>query len=182
MAGGPDPAGVGFAVIAFRMWWQSGLVPPHSDFETEPATPYPPAAAWARRAIVLAAVMAAFGLAWVSEASVSAWRWPLVAVVLGATIVSAPIFVLLGGLAVVLFYADGVTIMSVPAQTLQIVSQPTLPTIPLFTLAGTLLASGERRNGWSGCSARWRAGCRAARPSPPCSPAPSSRRSPERRG
>ena len=94
-------------------------------------------------------VLVAFSLAWVPEASVAAWRWPLVAVIIGATILGAPIFVLLGGLAVVLFYADAGTMMSVrsavgavPRATLQIASQETLPTIPLFTLAGTLLARG----------------------------------------
>ncbi|MBE3098658.1 MAG: TRAP transporter large permease subunit [Planctomycetes bacterium] len=133
---------IGFAVIAIRLWWQSGMVPPHTEFETEPPTPYPPAAAWTRRAIVLALVVAAFSLGWLPEASVSAWRWPLVAVVIGATVLGAPIFVLLGGVALVLFHADAVTVMAVPTQTIQIVAQPTLPTLPLFTLAGTLLARG----------------------------------------
>jgi len=133
---------IGFALIAIRMWWQSGLRPPHQEFETEAATPYPPAIAWTRRAVVLALVLAASGLAWVPEASVVAWRWPLVALILVATVLGAPIFVLLGGLALALFYADGVTLMAVPGATLQIASQTVLPTIPLFTLAGTLLATG----------------------------------------
>jgi tripartite ATP-independent transporter DctM subunit len=140
---------IGFALIAIRMWWQSGLKPPRQEFETEAATPYRPAVAWTRRAIVLAAVLAAFSLGSVPEASVAAWRWPLVAVTIGATVLGAPIFVLLGGLAVVLFYADAGAMMSVrsavgavPNATLQITSQDTLPTIPLFTLAGTLLARG----------------------------------------
>jgi tripartite ATP-independent transporter DctM subunit len=140
---------IGFALIAVRMWWQSGLKPPRQEFETEAATPYRPAVAWTRRAIVLAAVLAAFSLGSVPEASVAAWRWPLVAVIIGATVLGAPIFVLLGGLAVVLFYADAGAMMSVrsavgavPNATLQITSQDTLPTIPLFTLAGTLLARG----------------------------------------
>ena len=54
---------IGFALIAIRMWWQSGLLPPRHEFETEAATPYPPAVAWTRRAIVLAVVLAAFSLA-----------------------------------------------------------------------------------------------------------------------
>lgn len=133
---------IGFAVIAIRLWWQSGQAPLRHEFETAEPAPFPPGVAWGRRLLVLAVVASALALAWVPESSVGAWRWPLVAIVLAATVMGAPIFVLLGGLAVVLFYADAVTIMSVPAQTLQIVSQPTLPTIPLFTLAGTLLARG----------------------------------------
>jgi C4-dicarboxylate transporter DctM subunit len=133
---------IGFALIAVRMWWQSGLLPPHQEFESEAETPYPPAIAWKRRAIALAIVLAAFSLTWVPEVSVAAWRWPLVAVIIAATVLGAPIFVLLGGLAVVLFYSDAVTVMAVPSATLQVASQDTLPTIPLFTLAGTLLARG----------------------------------------
>jgi tripartite ATP-independent transporter DctM subunit len=139
---------IGFALIAIRAWWQSGLKPPRRELEPE-AVPYGPAAAWARRATVLAAVLAAFSLGSVPEASVAAWRWPLVAVILGAAVLGAPIFVLLGGLAVVLFYAEAGPMMSVqsavgaaPSATLQVTSQDTLPTLPLFTLAGTLLARG----------------------------------------
>ena len=140
---------MGFGAIAVRMWWQAGWLPVRQEFENEAPTSYSPAVAWSRRAIVLAVVLAAFSLALVPEASVAAWRWPLVAVVIAATILGAPIFVLLGGLAVVLFYADAGAmtpvrdaVMSAPNATLQIAGQDTLPTIPLFTLAGTLLASG----------------------------------------
>ena len=139
---------VGFALIAIRTWWQSGQTPPRRELEPE-AAPYGPAVAWTRRAIVLAAVLAAFSLGSVPDASVAAWRWPLVAAIIGAAVLGAPIFVLLGGLAVVLFYAEAGPMMSVrsavgavPSATLQITSQDTLPTLPLFTLAGTLLARG----------------------------------------
>jgi tripartite ATP-independent transporter DctM subunit len=139
---------VGFALIAIRTWWQSGQKPPRRELEPE-AAPYGPAIAWTRRAIVLAAVLAAFSLGSVPDASVVAWRWPLVAAIIGAAVLGAPIFVLLGGLAVVLFFAEAGPMMSVrsavgavPSATLQITSQDTLPTLPLFTLAGTLLARG----------------------------------------
>jgi tripartite ATP-independent transporter DctM subunit len=139
---------IGFALIAIRTWWQSGLKPPRRELEPE-ASPYGPAVAWTRRAIVLAVVLAAFSLGSVPDASVAAWRWPLVAAIIGAAVLGAPIFVLLGGLAVVLFYAEAGPMMSVrsavgavPSATLQITSQDTLPTLPLFTLAGTLLARG----------------------------------------
>jgi tripartite ATP-independent transporter DctM subunit len=139
---------VGFALIAIRTWWQSGQKPPRRELDPE-AAPYGPAVAWTRRSIVLAVVLAAFSLGLVPDASVAAWRWPLVAAIIGASVLGAPIFVLLGGLAVVLFYADAGPMMSVqsavgavPSATLQITSQDTLPTLPLFTLAGTLLARG----------------------------------------
>jgi C4-dicarboxylate transporter, DctM subunit len=66
---------IGFVLIAIRMWWQAGLLPPHNEFKSDPATAYSPAVAWTRRALVLAVVLAAFSLAWVPEASVAAWRW-----------------------------------------------------------------------------------------------------------
>ncbi|MCH7819972.1 MAG: TRAP transporter large permease subunit [Candidatus Marinimicrobia bacterium] len=52
----------------------------------------------------------------------------------------APIFVGLGGAALLLFWSDFVPIASIPAESYRIVVSPTLPTIPLFTLAGYILA------------------------------------------
>tara|TARA_Y100000996_G_scaffold88381_1_gene61874 strand:+ start:338 stop:2152 length:1815 start_codon:yes stop_codon:yes gene_type:complete len=52
----------------------------------------------------------------------------------------APIFVGLGGLAVLMFWLDYTPISAIPAEAYRIVVSPTLPTIPLFTLAGYLLA------------------------------------------
>ena len=52
----------------------------------------------------------------------------------------APIFVGLGGLAVLMFWLDYTPISAIPVEAYRIVVSPTLPTIPLFTLAGYLLA------------------------------------------
>ena len=52
----------------------------------------------------------------------------------------APIFVGLGGIAILMFWFDYVPISAIPAETYRIVVSPTLPTIPLFTMAGYLLA------------------------------------------
>lgn len=54
----------------------------------------------------------------------------------------APIFVGLGGLAVLLFWFHSVPTAAVPAEMYRIVVSPILPTIPLFTLAGYILAEG----------------------------------------
>ncbi|MFQ6616423.1 MAG: TRAP transporter large permease subunit [Fidelibacterota bacterium] len=62
---------------------------------------------------------------------------------LGAALVlGAPIFVGLGGLAVFLFWYHSVPTAAVPAEMYRIVVSPILPTIPLFTLAGYILAEG----------------------------------------
>ncbi len=58
----------------------------------------------------------------------------------------APIFVGLGGAAVLFFWGDFTPISAIPAEMYRIVVSPTLPTIPLFTLAGYILAeSGASR-------------------------------------
>tara|TARA_B100001964_G_scaffold76167_1_gene86368 strand:- start:55 stop:1869 length:1815 start_codon:yes stop_codon:yes gene_type:complete len=51
-----------------------------------------------------------------------------------------PIFLALGGLSVLYFWIDYTPIASIAAETYRIVVSPTLPTIPLFTLAGYILA------------------------------------------
>ena len=55
----------------------------------------------------------------------------------------APIFVGLGGLAVLMFWSEYTPISAIPAEAYRIVVSPTLPTIPLFTLAGYLLAESK---------------------------------------
>ena len=67
---------------------------------------------------------------------------PIVGLVLVATLLGGPIFAALGGLAVLLFLAEGVPAAAVPAETYRLVVSPTLPAIPLFTLAGFILAQG----------------------------------------
>ena len=52
----------------------------------------------------------------------------------------APLFIGLGGLAVLFFWNDAVPIAAIPVEMYRIVVSPTLPTIPLFTLAGYILA------------------------------------------
>lgn len=66
----------------------------------------------------------------------------LVVLLLGA-IAGAPLFVLLGGAAVWLFLTDGVPITAVPIESYRLAVHPTLPSIPLFTLTGFLLAESK---------------------------------------
>ena len=66
----------------------------------------------------------------------------LVVLLLGA-ITGAPLFVLLGGAAVWLFLTDGVPIAAVPIESYRLAVHPTLPSIPLFTLTGFLLAESK---------------------------------------
>ena len=52
----------------------------------------------------------------------------------------APIFAVLGGLALALFWQDGLPLASVALSHYQITVNPSLPALPLFTLAGLILA------------------------------------------
>jgi tripartite ATP-independent transporter DctM subunit len=65
---------------------------------------------------------------------------PLIAVVLLATLAGAPVFVAMGGVALLLFFKDGVPISAVSAEVYRLVASPTLPAIPLLTGCGYILA------------------------------------------
>lgn len=54
-----------------------------------------------------------------------------------------PIFLGLGGMAALLFWFDWTPLSAISAETYRIVVSPTLPTIPLFTIAGFLLAESK---------------------------------------
>ena len=57
-----------------------------------------------------------------------------------ATVLGAPVFTTLGGAALILFWGDGSPIASIPLDHYRLVTNPSLPAIPLFTLAGYFLA------------------------------------------
>jgi tripartite ATP-independent transporter DctM subunit len=61
---------------------------------------------------------------------------------LAATALGAPVFATLGGAALILFWGAGLPIASIPLDHYRLVINPSLPTIPLFTLAGYFLAEG----------------------------------------
>src|SRR5207249_2615277 len=69
--------------------------------------------------------------------------WPGMVLVIGATALGAPLFIALGGAAVLLFLAGGVPMAAVPVETYRLTVSPTLPAIPLFTLTGFLLSEGN---------------------------------------
>jgi len=114
---------VAFALIAIRLWWQSG----HT---------------WKGR-LVAAALAAAFVLIGLfppvnPEYLVVAG----VCVVLIGLALGAPIYAGLGGAALVLFWGEYSPIASLALDHYRLVVNPSLAAIPLFTLAGYLLAEG----------------------------------------
>lgn len=119
---------IGFGLIALRLVWHSSQ---H----------------WIGRLLTLclAGAIVLFG-AWSPIAPEKLLVPALVALVL-ATLLGAPIFTGIGGAALILFWADGSPIAAIPLKHYSLVTNPSLPTIPLFTLAGYFLAE-------SGASAR----------------------------
>jgi C4-dicarboxylate transporter, DctM subunit len=118
---------VGFAFMALRFVWAAG-----GDGRWR----------WALRAAALALVGAAFA---VGHATASGSLSTLLAVVaLLAFLVGAPVFVLMSGLAVALFFREmgpeGAA--TVPTAVFGLVSYASLPAIPLLTAAGYVLAEG----------------------------------------
>jgi len=67
---------------------------------------------------------------------------PALLTLLLAVILGAPIFALLGGAALILFWGQDLPIASISLTHYSMVTNPTLPTVPLFTLAGYFLAEG----------------------------------------
>ncbi len=99
---------------------------------------------WKGRACALAASLAAAALVLVPVGSRSPVVWLGAVLLLAAVALGAPIYTVLGGMAMLLFYGQPLPtpISAVPLETFQLVASPTLPAIPLFTLAGYLLAEG----------------------------------------
>jgi tripartite ATP-independent transporter DctM subunit len=73
--------------------------------------------------------------------------WPSLLALLAAAVMGAPIFVVIGGAALLLFMGEDVPVAAVPVETYRIVVSAAIPAIPLFTLTGYLLSetrAGER--------------------------------------
>ncbi len=115
------PLPVGFALIALRLAWH--------------AAPSPGGKAVA--AALAVAVAVALRLGPIDAATALAPALVALAVV---TVLGAPIFVTIGGAALFLLLAQGVPAASVAVNHYSLVVNPSLPAIPMFTLAGYLLA------------------------------------------
>lgn len=113
-----------FAVIALRLVWRA-----HPRW-------------WGR---LLAAAGLALGLLLGQAPQLldGAPVWPGLALLVLAAALGSPIFAVLGGAALLLFMVDGIPPAAVPVETYRLAVMPTLPAIPLFTLAGFLFAEGD---------------------------------------
>jgi len=115
---------VAFALIAVRLAWLGSKSP------------------WGR-AIAFLGLGIGFGIGFRPLAVVGSSAWPWIGVIIGATILGAPIFVMIGGAALVLFLADGIGPVNSIIDAHEQLTFSGIPAIPLFTLAGFLLAEGK---------------------------------------
>lgn len=95
--------------------------------------------AWGQLAAGLLCPLAGLLLAWQFDGS-ALTIWPGLLLLLAALLAGAPIFSALGGLALLLFWQDGMPLASVALSHYQITVNPSLPALPLFTLAGLVFA------------------------------------------
>jgi tripartite ATP-independent transporter DctM subunit len=86
------------------------------------------------------AIPAVFGLA----PALPGWGllMPALAIILIATALGLPIFAALGGAALLLFWCEGIGAAAVSEEAYRLSASEALPVIPLYTLAGYLLAEG----------------------------------------
>lgn len=114
---------LGFGLIALRLLWHS-------------------ADKWAGRAISALIAFALWAVVqWVSPEP-STMVLPAMLLLLAATVFGAPIFVTIGGAALILLWGEAIPIEMMPIRHYQQVTNASLPAIPMFTLAGYFLAEG----------------------------------------
>ncbi|MCU0784254.1 MAG: TRAP transporter large permease subunit, partial [Verrucomicrobia bacterium] len=114
---------LGFGVIALRLLWHA-------------------ADSWRGR---LVALLLAGSMVWIGfhpPLAQAKLVVPGLVALLAAVVFGAPIFVMLGGAALILFWGEGTPIASISLTHYSMVTNPTLATVPLFTLAGYFLAEG----------------------------------------
>ena len=112
---------LGFALITWRLLGRS-------------------AAGWRGKLLAYAVTAGLVLLAWKTPVAAEKLVWPLLGVLLAATVLGAPVFVTIGAATMILYWGDDVTILSVSISQYKLVTDAMLPTIPLFTLAGYFLA------------------------------------------
>jgi len=114
----------GFGVVACRLLWHAS-------------------ARWRGRGLALGVGLVATGLALWAPGAPERWLVPALVALAVATFLGAPIFTALGGAALILFWAHGEPIQSVPLKHYSLTTNDLLPSIPIFTLAGFFMAFTE---------------------------------------
>ncbi|MBI3400870.1 MAG: TRAP transporter large permease subunit [Acidobacteria bacterium] len=136
-----------FTAIALRIVWRVGRISGHggSPVEAELAPPRGPTKVgpFVDRALASIGLLAGILFLRVPSILEAHSLWPGFVIVVVAAIVGTPLFAILGGTAALLFMHEGTTPATILIETYSLSVSPTLPAIPLFTLAGFLLAEGR---------------------------------------
>lgn len=111
----------GFGLIAGRLVWHA-------------------AGAWKGRLLTLLLTAGILALGVFCPVPPEKLTVPALLALLFTTILGAPVFTGIGGAALILFWADHSAIAAIALKHYSLVTHPSLPTIPLFTLAGYFLA------------------------------------------
>ncbi len=115
---------ISFALVTGRVIWRAGST-------------------WRGRLLAASGLVAA-AVIWRSPGLLEGQDvWPGMFVIVAAGALGMPIFAILGGAAVLLFLSEGATPVLILINSYTLAVSPTLPAIPLFTLAGFLLAEGR---------------------------------------
>lgn len=147
---------IAFGLIALRLVWRAGRAADddpaagavvRADHDHRPAAGAirgdDPRSLWVDRALASIGIIAGALLVWRPALLEGTPLWPALLLVLVSAVAGAPLFAILGGTAALLFMRDGVTPATILIETYSLSVSPTLPAIPLFTLAGFLLAEGR---------------------------------------
>ena len=96
------------------------------------------------RAVATLGIPAAWAIGFPLAPHAAAILWPGIGALIAAAALGAPMFVALGGAALLLFLAapDGGVAASIPVEAFRLIVSPAIPTLPLFALTGFLLAEG----------------------------------------
>ncbi len=95
-----------------------------------------------RLMVTLGAIGAAVGFLFVPE---RAWEFLIIPAIIALVLFAfggMPLFAVLGGVSITLLHSASIPLAALAAETYRILTQPVLPSIPLFALAGSILASG----------------------------------------
>ena len=121
------------------MWWLQLVMPIGFAILGVKLSAQGAGTGWRHRILALIWPLAGLGLAawWDGEVLV---LWPCLAFLVAALLCGAPIFAVLGGLALAFFWSEGLPLASIALSQYQMTVNPSLPALPLFTLAGLLFA------------------------------------------
>ena len=116
---------IGYAAIAIRLAWVKG----RTLLQT--------------LAILAPAAVVLWGLSQMEWELAEFMVGPLMAILIASAFLGAPIYVVLGGAALVLFWGAGGPIAAVSVETVRQIEDETLPVLPLFTFTGYVLAESK---------------------------------------